>query len=215
MSIPQLGNVEANTAFQYFVDRATNLSFNRKPIVATTVARSGMTRAVSRGNRIWRFDVTVPDGLRYSDIRNELTLIDRYAQFTDIDISFDKADYLFKYQGNLTSPNRNFTAIATGLGPEILSISQTPGVIIAKVGDLVKVKGRVYSVIRSDGDTISGTTQLTVHRPLIGVTNFESVSCTAGEQVTFPVRAIQIPTFTLFGFDQVAWNGSFQFIERF
>lgn len=210
-----MSNAQANAAFQYFIDRATNISFNRRPIVATTVARSGMTRAISRGNEVWRFDVTVPDGLRYSDIRLQLAEVDRFAQFTDIDVSFDSADYLFKYRGN--RPVRTNLVATTPLNvTNQVNFSGLPaGQVVARLGDLMKIAGRVYSVT---GDVIAsggGTATATLHRNLIGVTPNTSYSNTeVGEQIKFRMRAIQIPTFTLFGYDQVAWNGSFQFVER-
>jgi hypothetical protein len=210
-----MSNAQANAAFQYFIDRATNMSFNRRPIVATTVARNGMTRAVSRGSEVWRFDVTVPDGLRYSDIRTQLTEIDRWAQFTDIDVSFDKASYIFNYRGN--RPVRNNLVVTTPLNvTNQVNFANLPaGQVVARLGDLIKIDGRVYSVT---GDVIAsggGTATATLHRNLIGVTaNTTYSNVEVGEQIKFRMRAIQIPTFTLFGFDQVAWNGSFQFVER-
>ena len=210
-----MSNAQANQAFQYFIDRATNISFNRRPIVATTVARNGMTRAISRGNEIWRFDVTVPDGLRYSDIRLPLAEIDRFAQFTDIDVSFDAADYLFKYRGN--RPTRTNLVATTPLNvTNQVNFSNLPaGQVVARPGDLMKIAGRVYSVVNEVVASGGGTAVATLHRNLIGVTANTSYSNTeVGEQIKFTVRAIQMPTFTLFGYDQVAWNGSFQFIER-
>jgi hypothetical protein len=206
----------ADQAFQYFVDRATNLSFNRKPIVATTVARSGMTRAVSRGNQIWRFDVTVPDGLRYSDIRTELATVDRFGQFTDLDISFDKADYIFKYRGNRPVRTNLVATTPSNITNQVNFSNLPAGEIVARNGDLMKIAGRVYSVVEDVVASGGGTATAILHRNLIGVEPNTAYSNTeVGEQIKFRLRAIQIPTFTLFGFDQVAWNGSFQFIERF
>lgn len=206
--------VTADQGFQYFVDKASNITFNRRPIVATTVARSGMTRAVSRGNALWRFDVTAPDGLRYTDMRNELDAIDQFGQFTDLNISFDAADYLFKYQGN--RPNRtNLVAFIPLNFTNTVTFNNIPsGEVLALQGDLIKISGRVYSVTNNAVSTGS-TVTVNLHRNLIGVTANTFVSnVEVGEQIKFLVRAIQVPTFTLFGFDQVAFNGNFQFVER-
>ena len=208
--------MSADLAFQYFVDRATTISFNRRPIVATTVARSGMTRAVSRGNQVWRFDVVVPDGLRYSDMRTQLADVDRFGQFTDIDISFDKADYLFKYRGNRPVRTNLVATTPLNLTNQVTFSNLPAGQIVGRNGDLIKIAGRVYSLVEDVVASGGGTATATLHRNLIGVTANTSYSNTeVGEQIKFRLRAIQIPTFNIFGFDQVAWNGSFQFIERF
>lgn len=209
--------MSASVAFQFFVDRATNIAFNRRPIVATTVTRNGMTRAVSRGNHVWRFDITMPDGIRYSDIRSQLAEIDRYGQFTNIDIKFDRANYLFPYQGNLTNLSNIGTAtIPLSIGNQVQLTNLVTDRKIVGRGDLIKINGRVYSVLE-DAFTNPGQTSTTVflHRTLIGVTAgavYNNIS--VGPTVTFPLRAIQIPTFTLFGYDQVAWSGQFQLVER-
>jgi hypothetical protein len=51
------------------MDYAETLSIDTKKIVASTTARDGTTRAVSRGGQIWKFDVKVPDGLKWRDMR--------------------------------------------------------------------------------------------------------------------------------------------------
>lgn len=55
-------------SFQWIVDRAESLSINRKQIVATTTARDGTVRAVSRGTPPKRIEVKLPDGIPWSDI---------------------------------------------------------------------------------------------------------------------------------------------------
>lgn len=54
-------------SFQWIVDTATSLSVNRKKMVATTTARDGQVRAVSRGPMPKRIEVGLPDGLPWSE----------------------------------------------------------------------------------------------------------------------------------------------------
>lgn len=56
-------------SFQWIFDNAESLSINRKQMVATTTARDGSTRAVTRGQMPNRITVKLPDGLRWTDIR--------------------------------------------------------------------------------------------------------------------------------------------------
>lgn len=59
-------------SFQWIIDNAESLSINRKKIVATTTSRDGTTRAVSRGTPPKTFEVKLPDGVRWSDIRSNI-----------------------------------------------------------------------------------------------------------------------------------------------
>ena len=86
-------------SFQWIVDSATTLSINRKEVVASTTARDGTTRVVTRGNAKKVITVRFPDGPRYSDIRTDLLAaegLDKYTQAT-ITIPYAKFPY---YYGN-------------------------------------------------------------------------------------------------------------------
>lgn len=54
-------------SFQWIVDTAEQISVNRKKMVATTTARDGQVRAVSRGTMPKRISVTLPNGLPWSE----------------------------------------------------------------------------------------------------------------------------------------------------
>jgi hypothetical protein len=58
------------SAFQWIIDKAETISINRKQMVSTTTARDGSIRAVSRGTQPKRFTVKLPDGMRWTDIKD-------------------------------------------------------------------------------------------------------------------------------------------------
>jgi hypothetical protein len=69
-------------SFQWIIDRAETLSINRKQMVASTTARDGITRVVSRGTPPKTIEVKLPDGIRWSEIRSDITAaeaLDRVA----------------------------------------------------------------------------------------------------------------------------------------
>jgi hypothetical protein len=194
--------------FQFFIDRAQNISWNQGPVVSSTIARSGLTRSVSRGNAVWRFEVTVPDGLRYSDCRRALTQVERFDSYTDINIDFDNIAYLFKYQGNLTGA-QNITVQTVDSN---IVFHESPMISTEKFkrGDLIKFNGYVYMVME---DVLGNASSVTLHRPIVKATASTTYAMTYGSAVTFKVRAIEIPTYTLFGYDQISWSGPFVFYE--
>lgn len=59
-------------SFQWIINKAETLSINRKKMVATTTARDGTVRAVSRGTPPKKFTVKLPDGLPWSEIKGSI-----------------------------------------------------------------------------------------------------------------------------------------------
>lgn len=84
-------------SFQWIVDRAESISINRKDMVATTTARDGVVRAVSRGTMPKTFTVKVPDGIRWSEIYQYIELAEALNKITTatITISYDKFPWFY------------------------------------------------------------------------------------------------------------------------
>jgi hypothetical protein len=74
-------------SFQWIVDNAESLSINRKQMVATTTARDGSTRAVTRGQMPNRITVKLPDGLRWTDIRANIIAAEALDKVTTATIT--------------------------------------------------------------------------------------------------------------------------------
>lgn len=92
-------------SFQWIVDRAETLSINRKKTVATTTARDGNVRAVSRGVPPKRFTVQLPEGLAWTEISTFITAaeaLDKISTAT-ITIPYEK----FPWYYNNTNPGTN------------------------------------------------------------------------------------------------------------
>ncbi len=71
-----------STAFQFVFDNAETLSIDRKAVVGQTVSRNFHVRAVSRGGKAWRFEVKLPDGMRWSENNAAIKAIDEADRFT-------------------------------------------------------------------------------------------------------------------------------------
>lgn len=86
-------------SFQWIIDRAEQLSIDRRKMVAQTTARDGTVRAVSRGTPPKKFTVKLPDGLAWTDIRGYIEAaesLDRVGTAT-ITIPYSKFPW---YYGN-------------------------------------------------------------------------------------------------------------------
>jgi len=72
-------------SFQWTIDRAESLSINRKKMVATTTARDGTVRAVSRGVQPKVFTIKVADGIPWTELSSYIAaaeVLDRISTAT-------------------------------------------------------------------------------------------------------------------------------------
>jgi hypothetical protein len=202
------------TAFQYIFDRAETLGINRRAVTAQTTARDGTTRAVSRGGQIWRFDVKLPDGIRWTELRPYIEGSDFADRYTVGTVALSNAGYtswLNNYQG--TANNITGFAATWTQGANSITLTASPtntGAYHFRAGDIIQLgtTGRVYSV---RADVASGATTVNLNRPVIDASG--SGSLRIAQNVTWQVICTEMPTWNLFARDQVAWSGSFVFYE--
>ena len=198
------------TAFQYIFDQAETISIDRKAVVAQTITRDQTLRSVSRGGRVWRFDVKLPDGIAWTTLRPIIESIEYADRYTIGIVQINNAGYntwLTPYQGVATS-----TAGWTGSwtqGSNIVTVTPvgySSGVLL-KAGDVIQLgTGHVYSVA-----TDATSTSVTVSRPILDATGSGTIY--VGPAVTWSVVCTELPTWTIFSRNQVSWSGSFKFVE--
>lgn len=203
-------------SFQFVIDNAAELSVNRKPIVGQTISRGSVVRSVTRGTAVWQFDVRLPNGPRWSDYRPAITAIETLNQIESDTIKFNNPglDWFAGYRGNNSNPNAIEVEIENSQFTNRINIvsapTQTEGFIF-RIGDVIQLgsEGRCYTVTK---DVAFNQTEIELHRPLInepiGIKTLR-----VGPACEWLVRCINFPSWTIFGRDQVAWNGTFVFLE--
>jgi hypothetical protein len=202
-------------SFQWIINRAETISINRKKIVATTTARDGTTRSVSRGGQVWKFDVKLPDGISWQELRpfiSQAELLDRVST-ANITLNHPGLNWLYQYQGN-SANYTNFQATITK-GSTTITLTTSPTTSSGfkfRAGDLIQLgsSGKVYTVA---ADVAFNSNTVTLHRPVID-NSASNVSLRVAENCTWNVICVQFPEWTLFSRDQVSWNGSFVFVEN-
>ena len=199
------------TAFQYVFNNAESINFNRKAVVASTTTRSGIVRTASRGGQIWRFEVKLPDGIRWSDARGYIEKIDAADRYTDGNVQINNAgynSYLTTYQGNCAgNPAASWVQGATSI---TLTSGQAASGFNFKAGDIIQLgsSGKVYSVT---ADVAYNSNSVPVNRPILDATG--SGTLVKGPNVTWNVICQDLPQWTIFSRDQVSWSGPFVFSE--
>jgi len=202
-------------SFQWIIDNAESISINRKKVVASTQARDGTVRAVSRGGQVWRFDVKLPDGPRWTDIRQYITQAEALDKITAANIQFSNTghQWLVKYQGNSVNYTGFIASITKGSSTIQLTASPTTSSGYKfRAGDFIQLgsSGKVYTVA---ADVAFNSNVVTLHRPVLENTA-TGVSLRVAENCIWSVICTQFPDWTLFARDQVSWSGQFVFIEN-
>jgi hypothetical protein len=202
------------TAFQYVFDNAESLSFDRRAITAQTVSRDNTVRTISRGGQVWRFEVTLPDGPRWQDLRAAIETIEYADRYTVGQVQLNNPGYvswLSGYRGN--SANITGFAATWTQGASSITLTTSPTTTSGfkfRAGDFIQLgaTGRVYTV-RSDVAFNSNTVNL--NRPIIDATG--SGALRVAENCVFSVICTELPRWTIFARDQVSWAGPFVFYE--
>lgn len=94
-------------SFQWIIDNAQSLSINRKKLVATTTARDGIVRAVSRGTQPKRIEVKLPDGIPWTTLRTNIIAAEALDKISTAVITIPYAKFPW-YYGNV-NPGTNET----------------------------------------------------------------------------------------------------------
>lgn len=202
-------------SFQWIIDNAESISINRKKTVASTTARDGTTRAVSRGAQVWRWDVKLPDGLRWTEIRQYISQAEALDKVTAANIQLNNTghQWLVKYQGN----SANYTGFVANItqGSTTITLTTSPTTSSGykfRAGDFIQLgsSGKVYTVA---ADVAYNSNTVTLHRPVIDATA-TGVALRVAENCVWNVLCVNFPDWNLFSRDQVSWSGAFTFVEN-
>lgn len=202
-------------SFQWIIDNAESISMERKKVVASTTSRNGVVRSVGRGAQPWRFEVKLPDGPRWTDIRSYISQAEALDRLTAANIQLNasgQASWLSKYQGN----SANYTGFVATITQNSSTITLTTSPTTSsgykfRAGDFIQLgsSGKVYTVA---ADVAYNSNTVTLHRPVIEA-SASGVALNVADNCVWSVTCTQFPTWTIFARDQVSWSGPFVFSE--
>jgi hypothetical protein len=206
------------TAFQYVFDNAETLNYNRRAVTAQTQSRDGTVRTVSRGGQVWRFEVKLPDGPKWQDLRPIVESIETADRYTPALIQLNNSGYvgwLSGYRGS-ASTITGFAATWTQ-GANSITLTNNPtiptGGFKFRRGDFIQLgaAGRVYTVIE---DVPANSNTVKLHRPILDATVTNAVNLNVAQNCVFRVICTELPQWTIFARDQISWQGNFVFVEH-
>jgi hypothetical protein len=203
-------------SFQFVIDNAETMGVSRRPVVASTLTRSGLVRTVSRGNSLWRFTVRLPDGPRWTDYRPYITAIEKSDRFVAEDIQFNNSgyDWMFAYQGDFANISGTVTVTIPSPRTNTVTIASAPTLASGyrfRKGDLIQLTypGPVYVITE---DVAYNQNTITLHRPILDPTS-GVVTARIGENCIFSLQMIEFPQWSFIARDQIGWSGDFVFQE--
>lgn len=202
------------TAFQTVIDNAEAISINRRKKVAQTTSRDGTVKSTSLGGQVWEFEVTLPNGPKwtlYRPLIEKMEALDRVTVGT-IQINNANHSWLSGYQGDLASTSGISVSFTSGNTVTITAgaTGLSAGQFRFKAGDFIQLgaAGKVYSVA---ADVAHNVSTITLNRPVREAAG--TYSLIVGQSVTWSVICVQFPKWTVFARDQVGWDGPFVFAE--
>ena len=98
-------------SFQYVINNATTLSINRLNTTASTQARDGTVKAVSRGIPKKLFTVRLPDGPKWADERSSIEGLETLGNNTTGTLTITYAKHPWYYSNSAPSSEESYTVL--------------------------------------------------------------------------------------------------------
>lgn len=213
-------------SIQKVIDNAGFITINKRKGVGQTISRSGHVKTALQQQSIYRFTISVPDGLKYSENRDFLESLDGLDIIEEANVDIGSTNsglsYLTAYQGDRTSANLANITVNGVFGNEIYVDTTTCGGSgnIFKAGDFIQPEGNTDTYrypyqVTSDFSTAGANATITVHRPVLeqdGV-SLASGNLRVGNDVRFHLKALTMPVYSVIPHDLISFDGNFEFIE--
>jgi hypothetical protein len=216
-------------SLQTIIDRSQTIEIDRRRVVGQTISRSQRIKTAERATaQPWKFTVTPPGYLKWSESRGLIEVIDQADRVDEYTIKLSNTDnmsYITAYQGELTIGQLNSLSISavstntfTITGLPAIGGTITSSTVVFSPGDYIQPANSryPYSVVSSVVRGSSTTTNVTLHRNVItseGIT-LTGQSLAVGNTCTWRVIVSGLPTYQLTPMRLVQYTGNFELVER-
>jgi hypothetical protein len=206
-----------STGLQTIIDNCNGIKFNRRNVVGIQYTRNEIPRVSATPTRNpWKITVDMPNKFRYSQARALLEELDTLDTTTPQIISFGNLpamDWIFKYQGSMTSGQIAAVTVQTYVG-ETLTLTGLPAIsataYLFKKNDLIQISGHPYpftsttDVLRGAGSTVVVTTS----RPNIITDSVVGSGIVVGSTCEFNMFCPNMPVYKLTPGGYVGYGGA-------
>lgn len=217
-------------SLQRIINSAGSITIDKRKVTSSVLTRSGVLRTSAfLGHQPYFFTINFTPSLKYSQNRDLLEDIDTLDRTTEEVINIGSSnlglEYITRYQGNMSAGGINTITVNNvadfgNLYLNCSSIGSGSGYLFKK-GDFIQPKGNTnvyrytYQVTSDVAYSTGANVRIPVHRRL-----FEQPGQTyigggikVGKDVTWPVKMLQKPNYTILPYDRVVFDGEFQLVE--
>jgi len=214
-------------SLQSIIDNAQFVTVDRRELSGSSMSRSGVYKTADRNVNVYSFTVGMHNALKYSE--NRAILEDLYSATgttKEANISLNNnsgMNYLKAYQGDIASNQISLISMVGSSGKELyMNCSGATGSgYLFKKGDFVQPEGNVggyrypYQVTSDVTFSTSSNVTIPVHR---GILSQNGVSLTSGgikvgNDVTWRVKIVSMPTYSVVPYDRIEFSETFSLIE--
>jgi len=208
-------------SLQTIIDNATFISFDQKKIAGQSMSRSGRLLTSEFATSVpFKFTVGMHEGLAYStnrDLISSLNTLDITVE-ENIDIGSTNAgmSYITNALGDGFTGSLSATS-ASGSTLVVNTSSASGSGNLFKKGDLISLGSsyRYPYFVTADVAWSGSSVNVPLHRPFIAQDGY-TVSGKAiliGKDVTWNVKMVNKPTYSVVPYDRVVFNTDFELIE--
>ena len=202
---------------QTIIDKCNGLLIDRRKVVGIQITRNEIPRtSLTPTKQPWRFQLTMPNSLRYYNNRDLLEEIDRIDRYQAQTVTFGNnpcLSWIFRYQGSLNTVQINTMTVQSFVGNQLV-LTNLPGIsssrVIFEPNDLIQIGNNPYpftsttQVLRGSSNIIT----ITTNRPNILSNNVDGDGITVGNACQFRMFCPNMPTYKLIPGGYVQNNGT-------
>lgn len=201
---------------QNIINGCNGINIDRRKVVGIQYTRNEIPRVSQTPTRNpWKMTLDMPNSYRYNEARSLMEALDSLDRTQPEVVTFssnNKLDWIFKYQGEMTSGQINSLTVTSYIGSTLIlgSLpSVASGTILFKPNDLIQIEGYPYpftsvnTVTRGSGSTVSIQTS----RPNIISDSVVGLGVIVGNDCSFNMFCPNMPTYKLVVGGQQTTNG--------
>jgi len=194
---------------QSIINACNGLMIDRRKMVGIQYTRNEIPRVSQTPTRNpWKFTLNMPSSYRYNEARSLMEALDTLDRTTPEIITFSengKLDWIFRYQGAMTSGQISTVTVQSFVGDQ-LTLTGLPavgsGVVLFQPNDLIQIGSlneypypftSTTQILRGGGSTVVVTTS----RPNILTGNLVGEGIIVGNDCEFNMFCPNMPTYKL------------------
>jgi hypothetical protein len=208
-------------SLQTIINNSTFITFDQKKVAGQSMSRSGRLLTAELASVVpFKFTVGMHEGLKYSTNRDLISSLDQLDITEETTINIGSSNSGMAYITNALGDAFTGTLTATSATGSTLVVntsSASGSGNLFKKGDLISLGSsyRYPYFVTADVAWSGSSVSVPLHRPFIAQSGY-TVSGKAiliGKDVTWNVKMVNKPTYSVVPHDRVVFNTDFELVE--